>query len=69
MATINHVLDMGKRLRKPVEGEQKMPEAELCAKLEKELEDRLREAPINPLIGMPGRSHSSAVCSRANRPR
>lgn len=41
MATINHVLDMGKQLRKPMEGEQKMPEAELCAKLEKELEDCL----------------------------
>ena len=41
MAIVNHILDMGKQLQKPVEGEQKMPEAELCAKLEKELEDRL----------------------------
>lgn len=69
MAIINHVLDMGKRLRKPVGGEPKMPEAELCAKLEKELDDLLREAPINPLIGMPGRLNSNDVCPRANRTR
>ena len=41
MAIVNHILDMGKQLRKPMKGEQKMPEAELCAKLEKELEDHL----------------------------
>ena len=53
---------MGKQLWKSAEGRSRMLEAEIHAKLEKELEDHLRVAPINPLIGMPGKPHIGGFC-------
>ena len=52
LAIINHVLDMGKWLRRAEAGKLKMPEQGIHAKPEKELEDCMWEATINPLIGM-----------------
>lgn len=63
MAIVNHVLEMGKRLRRPKVGEAKMSEDGILAKLEKELEDCLRNATINPLLGMPGKHHTNKHCA------
>ena len=58
MAIINHGLDMGKKLWKPVEGKPKIPEADIHMKLENELECLLQEVSTNPLIGTLGKCHS-----------
>ena len=57
MAIVNHVLDMGKKVWKPVKGKPKIPEADIHMKLENELEHLLQEVSTNLLIGMPGKSH------------
>ncbi|KAI0688439.1 hypothetical protein BC835DRAFT_1408072 [Cytidiella melzeri] len=57
-AIIDTVVDLGKQLRKPQDGEQKLSEAELTARLEAEFERLLNghslNNHINPLLGMPG---------------
>jgi hypothetical protein len=51
---INSLLELGKRLRKPEAGKEKMTEEQVCTTLEKQLEDELLKHTINPLIGMAG---------------
>ncbi|KAI0696351.1 hypothetical protein BC835DRAFT_1405975 [Cytidiella melzeri] len=57
-AIIDTVVDWGKQLRKPQDGEQKLLEAKLTARLEAEFEKLLNghslDNHINPLLGMPG---------------
>ncbi|KAI5998991.1 hypothetical protein F5J12DRAFT_895399 [Pisolithus orientalis] len=58
MSIINHLLELGKQLRKCKAGVPAKPEAEVQVKLEKEFELALGglslDDHINPLLGMPG---------------
>ena len=56
LGIINKLLELGKRLRKPEPGKEKMTEEQIRTTLEKQLEDELLKHTINPLIGMAGMS-------------
>ena len=55
---IEHLLELGKHLRKREAGKVAIPEAEVCMQLEQEFEALLRDLPldnhINPLFSIPG---------------
>jgi hypothetical protein len=53
-AILNYVLELGKQLRKREGGQRAVPEAEIQERLKQELEDRLFQQTINPLLGMQG---------------
>lgn len=62
---VQTLVDMGKKLRKRSSGEVPIPEADIRARLEQELNDYLKGTDmkdmINPLLGMKGECSGSSI--------